>query len=105
MAKPEYNAETYSIPDLGGDSVSVIVVLVVVGEVVSLHLLEVELKDSGMVQVVVDHVVANVSEIGSRHQCIRHVGLEQSMSKEVQRESQQDSQHWRHHQAKSTWEK
>jgi len=70
-------------------------------EVIRLHLFQMLDLMGRVVQGVVNHIVADVSEVRSGHQCIRIVTLKQYMRQQVERESNQNRQHWGHNQAQS----
>ena len=62
--------ETYPIPDLGGNAVSGVVLLVMVSKMIGLHSLKVELHHSSVVEIVMHHIVADVAKEDAGHQGI-----------------------------------
>jgi len=58
------------IPNLGCDAVSALVFLVVMGKMIGLHFTKVDLENLGMVEVVVGHVIEDVSKECASHDCI-----------------------------------
>lgn len=90
------------IPHLGGDAVSALKVLVVVGQMISLHLAEVDLEDFGVVQVVVRHVVEHVAKEGAGHDGVGLWSSKQTVAQFVERERKGNSERRGHDQTEST---
>jgi hypothetical protein len=89
------------VPDLGSDTVSALKVLVVVCKVVSLHLLKVDLEDLGVVEVVMRHVVENISQKGTRHDGIGLGRGKDTVSKFEERHGECNGESWWHDESQS----